>query len=204
VPEIEARPESEISVVPMPGSLVAASDTELAGALCVRNLAALEEAFRRHATRVATTVRRFAGAYHVDDVVQEVFLSLWRAPERFQPERGSLATYLVTLTRGRTIDALRSDGAWQRRHREHGLPARSVNDVEDVVMARVSAAELQLALRALPMAERAAIELAFFGGDTYRQVATKLGVPEGTIKGRIRSGLRHLEAGLRQVGATGS
>jgi len=162
----------------------------------------LEEAFHRHATQVANTVRKIAGAYYVDDVVQEVFLSLWRAPERFRPERGSLAAYLVTLTRGRTIDALRSDGAWQRRHREHGFTSRSGSEVEDVVMAGVSAAELRTALCALPMTERVAIELAFFGGDTYRQVAAKLGEPEGTIKGRIRGGLRHLEAALRQMGAT--
>jgi len=204
MPDIDPRTESKIPAIPIRGSLIAASDTELAGALCVGELAALEEAFRRHATRVATTVRRIAGAYHVDDVVQEVFLSLWRAPERFQPERGSLATYLVILTRGRTFDALRAEGAWQRRHREQGFPSRSASDVEDVVMAAVSAAELQLALRALPMTERVAIELAFFGGDTYRQVATKLGVPEGTIKGRIRAGLRHLEAALRQLGASES
>lgn len=174
----------------------------MARALCVRELAALEEAFRRHASQVASTVRRIAGGYYVDDVVQEVFLSLWRTPERFRPERGSLATYLVMLTHGKTIDAVRTDGAWQRRHRVHGLqstPGEPVA-VEDEVVADLSATELRAMLRALPMAERVAIELAFFGGYSYREVAAELGEPEGTIKSRIRSGLRRLEAMLREMG----
>jgi len=176
------------------------SDAELADALCVREFAALEEAIRRHATRVANTVRRTAGGYYVDDVMQEVFVSLWRTPERFQPERGSLAGYLVALTRGRALDAVRSDRAWQRRHREHGFQPTPGDAVEDVVMATVSAAELKAALCALPMTERVPIELAFFGGDSYRQVAIKLGEPEGTVKSRIRSGLRRLEVLLRRPG----
>lgn len=175
----------------------------MADALCVRERAALDEAFRRHATQVANTVRKIAGGHYVDDVVQEVFLSLWRTPEKFQPERGNLATYLVVLTRGRTYDAVRSTGAWQRRHYEHGFQSRPEYGVEDVVMAGVTATELRIALRALPMTERVPIELAFFGGDTYRQVAAKLGQPEGTIKSRIRAGLRRLDAALRGMGAAG-
>ena len=181
--------------------VLTASDAELASALCARELPALEEAFRRHATRVADTVRRTAGGYYVDDVVQEVFLSLWRAPGRFRPDRGSLAAYLVMLTRTKTIDAVRSNQAWQRRHLRHGDQPRPSAELEDVVMAGVSAGELRTALRALPMTERVAIELAFFGGYTYREVATQLREPEGTIKSRIRSGLRRLEAALRGLGA---
>jgi len=197
---IDPRTESEILAVTTNRVLSRLSDSELADALCVRDFAALEEAIHRHATRVASTVRRTVGGYYVDDVMQEVFLSLWRAPERFQPERGSLAAYLVTLTRGRAIDAVRSDRARQRRHREHGSKPTPADTIEDVVVAAVSAAELKTALCALPMTERVPIELAFFGGDSYRQVAIKLGQPEGTVKSRIRSGLRRLEVLLRRAG----
>lgn len=185
-----------------PGTaIILATDIQLARALCARELAALEEAVRRHGRRVADAAGRIAGADHVDDVVQEVFLALWRAPEKFQPGRGSLATYLLTLTRGRAIDVLRSEGARQRRQHEHGSHARPSEPVEELVMTRTSAAELRLALRVLPMTERVAIELAYFGGDTYRQVAAKLGEPEGTIKSRIRSGLRRLQLALSEIGA---
>jgi len=161
----------------------------------------LDEAFRRHATQVANAVRRTAGGYYVDDVVQEVFLSLWRAPERFQPARGSLEYYLVMVARTKTVDAVRSNEAWQRRHLRYGTQRSQIGEVEDTVMGSVSATELRTALRALPMIERVAIELAFFGGYTYREVATQLSEPEGTIKSRIRSGLRRLEAALRGLGA---
>ncbi|MDQ6613878.1 MAG: sigma-70 family RNA polymerase sigma factor [Actinomycetota bacterium] len=183
------------------GRLKRASDTELADALCAHDTAALDEVFDRHATQVALTVRKVAGGYYIDDVVQDVFMALWRAPERFHPERGSLATYLAVSARGRTLDRVRSDGAWHRRHREHGFEPALGGEVADAVMASVTAAELQIALRSVPMNERVAIELAFFGGDSYRQVAAKLGVPEGTIKGRIRAGLRRLEVVLREIGA---
>jgi len=182
-------------------TLVAASDAELACALGNLELCALDEAFRRHAGQVANAVRRSAGGYYVDDVVQEVFLSLWRAPGRFQPERGSLASYLVMVARTKTIDAVRSNEAWQRRHVSHGAQWSQVGGVEDTVMASVSATELRAALGALPMTERVAIELAFFGGYTYREVATQLSEPEGTIKSRIRSGLHRLEDALRGLGA---
>lgn len=176
--------------------------------MCVGEVVALEEAFCRHATQVAKTVRGIAGGHYVDDVVQDVFLSLWRAPERFRPERGSLATYLGVLTRGKAIDIIRADEAWRRRHLQHGSqrPAagRPGGEVEDTVMAAVSAAELRVALRALPMTERVAIELAFFGGYSYRQVAVQLDEPEGTIKSRIRKGLRRLEAALRRTAAAES
>jgi RNA polymerase sigma-70 factor (ECF subfamily) len=196
---IDPRFRAEAPAIPMVRCFAAASDAELAHALCRRQNAALDEAFRRHAPLVARTVRRTARAYYVDDIVQIVFLTLWRAPERFRPERGSLAAYLVMLARGKTIDAVRSD---EHRHdRENGLQPGSGDDVEDVAIAGLAAAQLQAALRVLPTTERVAIELAFFGGDTYRAVAAKLGDSEGTTKSRIRAGLRRLEAALEGIGA---
>jgi len=183
-------------------SLRGASDSELGSALRIGDLAALDEVFRRHAAKVAGTIRRTVGRQYVDDVVQEVFLSLWRAPERFQPEKGSLVAYLGCLSRGRAIDAVRSDGAWQRRNLAHGphTPADG-EEVESVVLGRLSAVEVRTALRALPKAERVAIELAFFGGLSYREVAVELGQAEGTVKSRIRAGLRRLELALRAEAA---
>lgn len=137
----------------------------------------------------------------VDDVVQDVYLTLLRAPERFDPQRGSLGAYLHILARGRTLDAVRCDGARRRRHHDQDPRTTTNDNVERDALGRVSAADLRRALRVLPMTERVALELAFFGGDTYRQVAAKLGEAEGTIKSRIRRGLRRLEAALVGLGA---
>jgi len=104
------------------------------------------------------------------------------------------------LTRTKAIDAVRSHQAWHRRHLRHGDQRTPSAEVEDVALAGVSAGHLGVALRALPMAERMAIELAYFGGYNYRAVAAQLNVPEGTIKSRIRSGLRRLEVALRVLG----
>jgi RNA polymerase sigma-70 factor (ECF subfamily) len=182
-------------------TLASASDAELAHALRLHDTAALDEAFRRYVSTVTTTVRRIGGRYYVDDVVQDVFLLLWRAPERFHPERGSLANYLVAMTRGTTLDRIRSDGARHRRHLAYGFQPVPVHAVDDAVIARVTATEVQSALRTLPTNERIAIERAFFRGESYRQVAATLEEPEGTVKSRIRTGLRRLEAELRPIGA---
>lgn len=186
----------------MDGPYFAATDVELATALCAREPAAFTEAFRRHASSVARTARATGGGHIVEDVVQEVYLTLLRAPGRFDPERGSLGAYLQILARGRTVDAVRSDGARQRRHRDQDHRANANDHVERDALGSVSAAELRTALSVLPMTERVALELAFFGGNTYRQVAAKLDQPEGTIKSRIRTGLRRLEAALIGLGAT--
>ncbi|HWE56353.1 MAG TPA: sigma-70 family RNA polymerase sigma factor [Acidimicrobiales bacterium] len=195
------RIEAAASACPPDRYLVEASDAELAAALCRRDVEALEEVFRRHATLVAHTVRRSASAYWVDDMVQTVFLALWQAPERYLPGRGSLASYLVMVTRSKTIDALRSHRSSQERD-NRTLPRHS-EDVEVQVLAAASVAQLKAALQLLPMTERVAIELAFFGGDSYREVAAKLGDPQGTTKSRIRAGLRHLEALLQGIGVEG-
>ena len=184
----------------LPGrSYEGCSDMDLAVALCCRDGVALEEAFRRHVTLVATTALRLSRPSYVDDIVQMVFQALWRTPERFHPERGSLGCYLKMLTKQKTIDVMRSDE--HRYDRETRFQPGPCDNVEALAIAGVTAAELQVALCALPMQERVPIELAYFGGDTYRVVAIKLGQPEGTVKSRIRTGLRRLEALLQPMGA---
>ncbi|MEO6120621.1 MAG: sigma-70 family RNA polymerase sigma factor [Acidimicrobiales bacterium] len=160
-----------------------------------RDDSAHAEAFRRHAPEVALVAGRASSDRRaVDDAVQEVFLELWRRPERFEPDRGNLGTYLRTLVRARVIDRQRSDTA--RRRRESGVAWPDSPDVEGEVVAGLAAAQVRLALAALPPAERLAIELAFFGGRSYRQVAIELHEAEGTVKSRIRAGLRRLQVEL--------
>lgn len=171
-------------------------DAGLMALLCTGSSAALREAYRRHAAHIRHVASRQCGHGHADDVLQEVFLALWRDPDRFDSTRGSLRTYLLTMARNRARDRFRSDMA--RRAREvadfAGRIELEANDTEHRVLERRAMADVQNRLRVLPRLEREAISLAYLRGLTYVEVATALGIPEGTAKGRIRSGLIRLRA----------
>ena len=159
---------------------------------------ALAEAYRRHAGAVHALARRVllsdAGA---EEVVQEVFLRLWNSPERFDAERGSLRSFLLAQAHGRAVDLLRSEASRQRREdRDARSTAEAGYDLEREVWDLAVAERVKQALASLPGEERRSIELAYFGGHTYREVAELLGHPEGTVKSRIRSGLRRLRSHL--------
>lgn len=132
--------------------------------------------------------------HRAHDIVQDVFLALWRNPERYDCERGSLRAFLSVQTRGRSVDVLRSDSSRRERERADGLRASSsgVDNVEEAALTRLEHDELDRALAAIPGPEREAIIIAFFGGHTYREVANILDQPEGTVKSRIRAGLTRL------------
>jgi RNA polymerase sigma-70 factor (ECF subfamily) len=185
-------------------ALRSASDGALVVAIGRWKEDALAEAFRRHAGAVHGLARRVLGdGAAAEEIVQEVFLRLWRAPDRFDPARGSLRSYLLSQAHGRAVDAVRSDTSRRRREeRDAARTAAAGYDLERQVWDLALAEHVQDAVRALPPDERVAIELAYFGGRTYREVASLLDQPEGTIKSRIRSGLKRLRAGLTDVGLT--
>ncbi len=179
-----------------------ASDAALVVAMGRYHQEALAEAYRRHAGAVFGLARRLLGDQALaEEVVQEVFLRLWNQPERFDPERGSLRSFLLAHAHGRSVDLLRSEGARrQREEREARRTAEAGYDIEHEVGDLATAEHVRRALAAIPDGERAAIELAYFGGHTYREVASLLAQPEGTVKSRIRSGLRRLRTELVATG----
>jgi RNA polymerase sigma-70 factor (ECF subfamily) len=183
-------------------SLQEASDAALVVAIGRWRQDALAEAYRRHAGAAFGLARRLIGDREMaEEVLQEVFLRLWNQPERFDPERGSLRSYLLAQTHGRSVDLLRSETARKRREeREARETAARGIDLEREVMNLTVAEQVKDVVAGLPVDERRAIELAYFGGHTYRQVAVLLEQPEGTVKSRIRSGLKRMRESLVDAG----
>jgi RNA polymerase sigma-70 factor (ECF subfamily) len=191
-----------VDIEPSPTS----DDATLAAAIAARDERALAEVYRRHGPNCFALARRvLVDRTLAEEVVQEIFVRLWNAPERFDPTRGSLRSFLVAQAHGRSVDLLRAETARRRREARDAMQrSEPAVDLEREIIDLNEGETIREALAALPEGERVAIELAYFGGHTYREVAARLEQPEGTVKSRIRSGLLRLRAALVDAGITGS
>lgn len=125
-----------------------------------------------------------------EEVTQEVFVELWRSAPRFDPERGTPHAWAATIAHRRAVDRVRSEQSRRERERNEATKVeRPGDDVDDQVVDRLDRSRVAEALDELTAGQREAVTLAYYGGHTYREVAVLLGVPEGTIKTRIRDGL---------------
>jgi len=160
--------------------------------------AAFEVVYERHSTVVYSLAHRICGRRQVaEDVVQEAFLSAWRRASSFDATRGSLRTWLLSIVHHRAIDALRRTGGDLRRRVDQ--PVEEVDVAADVdvgaeVADRERAGIVRDALVGLPADQVQVIELAYFGGYTHSEIADMLGLPIGTVKGRMRLGLSKLRS----------
>jgi RNA polymerase sigma-70 factor, ECF subfamily len=167
---------------------------------------AFELLYDRHGGAAFSLAYRMTGnRSSAEDVAQEAFLSIWRSRLRYQPERGSVRTWVLGIVHNRGIDALRRSMVHERRRTSaEGLEERQEaperTDVE--VARREEARHVQGALDTLPEDQRRTIELAYFGGFSQSQIAEMLDTPIGTVKGRMRLGLEKMRQQLSGEFAT--
>ena len=137
----------------------------------------------------AVALRVLGNTSSAEDVVQEVFLQLWRNPQAFDAERGKLAPWLAVIARNRSIDVLRKLPVEDDIDE---LPVSTGVNLEDEAAERIAIARVRGVLAQLPQDQRRLLEMAFFEGMTHSEIAAKTGEPLGTVKTRIRSGLQAL------------
>lgn len=144
------------------------------------------------------------------DIVQNVFVQLFEKPERFDPTRGSLKTFLLTQCRSRSIDMIRSETARSKREvAQHSNLTLSRNDnisssTESIILNLSLSDEVKASLDLLSEDEKQVIVLSYYQGLTYRETADNLNLPEGTVKSRIRSGLKKLKVYMKDLQKEGA
>jgi len=173
---------------------------ESVGSLLLARLAAgddraLAEVVDEFGPAVHATAVQILGDSAAQDVVQDVFVDLWCHPQRYDESLGSLRTYLTLCARHRALDLLRSELRRAGREVRHTrlLPAPRPPTPGEEVTEADTAATVRAAVRRLPPDQRRVVELAYFGGLSYRDVAQRMGIPEGTAKSRVRLALARLE-----------
>ena len=177
-------------------------DLELHRGVSGRDRAAFDELYRRYGgPAYGVALRVTAQELIAQEVVQEAFLALWRAPEAFDPSRGAFRSFFLALVHHRAVDAVRREERLrQRTERASNLgpvlgedPAEEV--VEDAYLG-VRRKEVREALATLPADQRRVLEMAYFGGKTQVVIAAELGIPIGTVKTRTLAAMRKLRVAL--------
>lgn len=181
----------------------ALGDQALMERLTYQDLTAFRTLYNRYSSLVySASLRVLRDASLAEDMVQEIFLRIWRKPESYVATRGKFATWLTSVTRNRAVDAIRSRN---RRYRhETASPEEQEWDVpgderdDPALTAEMSDQRRMIltALSGLPAEQRQVIELAYFGGLTQQEISDKLDQPLGTVKTRIRLGMQKLKAAL--------
>ena len=179
-------------------------DGQLVELVAQQDAGALEALYDRYGRAAYSLARRILTEETLaQDVVQEVFLSLWRDARRFDAGRGTVATYLLSMTHHRAVDVVRREEnlrRWRTSDERLELAPDPKARVEDEVEASERRAGVRAALKDLPDPQRQALLLAYFGGYTQREVAALVGVPLGTVKTRMAAGMRKMKEALSDAG----
>lgn len=176
----------------------AARDLECLRRVAAGDEAALSELYDRYIGLVLPVAVRIVGdSAQAEDVVQETWLQVWRSAPSYDPKRGPVAAWLLTITRSRALDTYRSRSARSKREdRVAKAPIADGPDPGDQVNGSSSRAAVRRAIAALDPKKREVIELAYWQGLSQTEIAARLGAPLGTVKSWMRQGLRDLRASL--------
>ncbi|HLW52850.1 MAG TPA: sigma-70 family RNA polymerase sigma factor [Candidatus Angelobacter sp.] len=178
--------ESEMRVTGTQAPNVA-DDSALIARLRIRDQSAMSDLYDRYSSVVYGVALRVLGdTMAAEDVLQEVFLQLWRNPHAFDPGRGRLAPWLAVIARNRAIDLLRKRPPEEEIDEQ---PIATGINLEDAAAQRMAIEKVRAVLAGLPPEQRRTLEMAFFEGMTHTEIAAKTGDPLGTVKTRIRAAL---------------
>ncbi len=179
------------------------ADEELMPLVGRKDPEAFEVLYDRHGGAAYSLAYRIVGdRAAAEEVTQEAFISVWRSGARFDAARGSVRSWLLSVVRNRAIDFLRSRAAKAPKldfDDESALEQRPAEErTEEEALRRETAAELRGALGKLPDPQAKVIELAYFGGFSHSEIARILGLPMGTVKGRMRLGLEKIRGEMAE------
>jgi RNA polymerase sigma-70 factor (ECF subfamily) len=179
------------------------ADEELMPLVSDRDPEAFEVLYDRHGGVAYSLAYRIVGdRAAAEEVTQEAFISVWRSGARFDATRGSVRSWLLSVVRNRAIDFLRSKAGRAPKlvfDDDSALEQRPAAErTEEEALRRETAGEVRGALGALPREQSQVIELAYFGGFSHSEIAEILGLPMGTVKGRMRLGLEKIRAELAE------
>ena len=186
-----------------PGELSRLSDEKLMRLVADLDAGAFEVLYDRHVAAVYALCRRMVrSTAQADDICQEALLSVWRSGGRYDPRRGSVRSWMLSITHNRAIDQIRRS----RRHDDRQIHDDALaermpagDSTDDEALGRIEADATGSALRGLPDSQRAVIELSFYSGYSHAEIADRLEVPLGTVKGRMRLGLEKLQGQLSKA-----
>ncbi|MGZ6855126.1 MAG: sigma-70 family RNA polymerase sigma factor [Mycobacteriaceae bacterium] len=178
----------------------ASRDRALMARVVAGDTVALEQLYDSYApTCLGLASRILADLTLAQDVVQEVFVAVWRDGARFDADRGNFATYLLSMTHHKAVDSVRREENLRRRRAPADVLESMESDlsrVDDEVWSAFRRERVRAALGELPDVQREALALAYFGGYTQREIAGITGTPLGTVKTRMMAGMRRLAAVL--------
>ena len=178
----------------------APDDDTLMTALAAGELTALAGLYDRYGRLAYALAYRILGESEgAEDVVHDAYLSAWRGAASYRRDRGNPRGWLLSIVHHRAVDVLRRKTAFRPAPLEAAGDRPALEDTAEMAVANVEGAGVRMALEALPDAQRRTIELAYFGGYTHVELAELMGVPLGTVKGRMRIGLQKLRRAMEPL-----